>query len=60
MSEAQLVTEKHPDGFVSYAVGLEGVVVAQGDSFEDSLADLESAIRFHTETFGSETTENRD
>jgi predicted RNase H-like HicB family nuclease len=29
-----------------------GVVVGEGDSYEDALADVTSAIRFHIETFG--------
>jgi len=33
-------------------VGLKGVVVGQGDSYEQALADVRSAIRFHIETFG--------
>jgi predicted RNase H-like HicB family nuclease len=28
--------------------------VGEGDSYEEALADVESAIRFHLETFGNE------
>jgi predicted RNase H-like HicB family nuclease len=31
---------------------LKGVVVGQGDSYEEALTDVKSAIRFHIETFG--------
>ncbi len=48
----KIIVEKHEDGFVAYPLGLKGVVVAQGDSFEEDLADVKSAIRFHIETFG--------
>jgi predicted RNase H-like HicB family nuclease len=48
----KVVLERHPDGFVAYPVGLKGVVVGQGDTFEEALADVKSAIRFHVETFG--------
>jgi len=41
------VSEKHPDGYVAYPVGIEGVVVREGDSYEEVLADVKSAIRFH-------------
>jgi len=34
--------------------GLKGVVVGEGDTFEEALADVVSAIRFHIETFGEE------
>lgn len=47
--------EKHPDGFVSYPLGLKGVVVGQGDTYDEALADVRSAISFHIETFGAET-----
>ena len=31
---------------------LKGVVVGEGDTYEEALADVKSAIRFHAETFG--------
>jgi predicted RNase H-like HicB family nuclease len=46
--------EKHSDGYVAYPLGLKGVVVGQGDSYEEALSDVKSAIRFHIETFGEE------
>jgi predicted RNase H-like HicB family nuclease len=52
--ELKLVVEKHSDGYVAYPIGLKGVVVGQGDSYEDALADVRSAIQFHFETFGPE------
>jgi predicted RNase H-like HicB family nuclease len=33
---------------------LKGVVVGEGDTYEEALADVKSAIRFHIETFGQE------
>jgi predicted RNase H-like HicB family nuclease len=33
-------------------LGLKGVVVGQGDSYEEALSDVKSAIRFHIESFG--------
>ena len=33
-------------------LGLKGVVVGQGDSYESALEDVKSAIKFHVETFG--------
>jgi len=52
MKQLKVVVEKHPDGYVAYPLGLKGVVVGQGDTYEDALADVKSAIRFHIETFG--------
>ena len=54
MKKVKVIVEEHRDGFVAYPVGLKGVVVGQGDSYEDALADVNSAIRFHIETFGPE------
>ncbi len=50
----KVIVEKHLDGYVAYPLGLKGVVVGEGDTYKDALADVESAIRFHIETFGSE------
>jgi predicted RNase H-like HicB family nuclease len=58
MHQVKIVVEKHSDGFVAYPVGLKGVVVGQGDSYEDALEDTKSAIRFHIETFGPEVLES--
>jgi len=54
MRQFKIVVEKHPDGYVAYPLGLKGVVVGQGDSYEEALSDIKSAIRFHIETFGKE------
>ncbi len=54
MKRIKVIVEKHPDGYVAYPPGLKGVVVGEGDTYEEALADVESAIRFHIETFGSE------
>jgi predicted RNase H-like HicB family nuclease len=50
----KIVVEKRTDGYVAYPLGLKGVVVGQGDSYEEAMADVKSAIRFHIETFGKE------
>ena len=54
MTQVKIVIEKHADGYVAYPVGLKGVVVGQGDTYEEALADVKSAIRFHLDTFGPE------
>jgi predicted RNase H-like HicB family nuclease len=53
----KIIVEKHPDGYVAYPLGLKGVVVGQGDSYEAALNDVKSAINFHIETFGAEVIE---
>lgn len=52
MKQFKIVVEKHPDTYVAYPLGLKGVVVGQGDSYEAVLEDVKSAIKFHIETFG--------
>jgi predicted RNase H-like HicB family nuclease len=54
MKRIKIIVERHPDGYVAYPLGLKGVVVGQGDSYEEALNDVTSAIRFHLETFGEE------
>jgi predicted RNase H-like HicB family nuclease len=54
----KIIVEKHPDGYVAYPLGLKGVVVGEGDSYEEALADCKSAIAFHIETFGTEVFES--
>jgi len=54
MEIIKVIVEKHEDGYVAYPLGLKGVVVGQGDSYEEALADVRSAIRFHIDTFGEE------
>ena len=57
MKTVKIVVERHPDGYVAYPLGLKGVVVGEGDSYEQALADCQSAIRFHVQTFGPEVLE---
>jgi predicted RNase H-like HicB family nuclease len=54
MRRIKLIIEKHKDGYIGYPLGLKGVVVGQGDSYEEALQDVRSAIRFHVESFGKE------
>ena len=54
MESQKIIIEKHSDGYVAYPLGLKGVVVGEGDSYEEALGEVQSAIRFHVETFGNE------
>ncbi len=53
----KVIVEKHPEGYVAYPLGLKGVVVGEGETYEEAFADVKSAIRFHIETFGLEALE---
>jgi len=57
MKHLKIIDEKHPDVYVAYPLGLKGVVVGQGDTYEAALEDVKSAIQFHLETFGPEALE---
>jgi len=54
MRQVKVVVEKHPDGYIAYPLGLKVVVVGEGDTYEEALTDVKSAIRFHIETFGED------
>lgn len=54
MRSIKIIVEKHSDGYVAYPVGIPGVVVGQGDTYAEALSDIQSAIRFHLETFGTD------
>lgn len=52
MKQLKIVVQKHSDGYVAYPLGIKGVVVGEGNTYEEALADVKSAIAFHVETFG--------
>jgi len=54
LQQIKIIVEKHTDGYVAYPLGLKGVVVAQGDTYEEALEDVKSAIQFHVESFGKD------
>jgi predicted RNase H-like HicB family nuclease len=54
----KIIIEKHPEGYVAYPAGIQGVVVGEGNTYEEALRDVQSAIRFHIETFGRESLES--
>ena len=54
MRQFKVIIEKHSDGYVAYPLGLKGVVVGEGNTYEEALKDVTSAIHFHIETFGTE------
>jgi len=57
IEQFKIVVEKHPDGYVAYPLDLKGIVVGEGDTYEEALADVKSAIRFHIDTFGRDVLE---
>ena len=59
-ANVKIIVEKHPDTYVAYPIGLKGVVVGQGATYDEALSDVRSAIAFHVETFGSADFEQED
>lgn len=57
MKQFKVIVEKHPDGYVAYPLDFKGIIVGEGDTYEEALADVKSAIQFHIETFGQEVLE---
>ena len=55
----KVIVEKHADGYVAYPLGLKGIVVGEGDAYEEVLANVKSAIRFHIKTFGHDVFEQK-
>lgn len=58
MKNIKIIVEKHSDGYVAYPLGIQGVVVGEGDTYEEALNDVRSAISFHIETFGESVLES--
>jgi predicted RNase H-like HicB family nuclease len=54
MKQYKIIVEKHFDGYVAYPLGFKGVVVGEGETYEEALADVKSAISFHINTFGKD------
>ena len=57
MQQIKVIIEKHPEGYVAYPLGLKGVIVGEGDTYEEALKNVKSAIRFHIDTFGPDVLE---
>lgn len=58
MNKFKIVIEKHPDGYVAYPIGIVGAIVGQGDTYEEALSDVTSAIACYIELFAKEMLED--
>jgi predicted RNase H-like HicB family nuclease len=50
----KFVVERHSNGYIAYPLGIQGIVVGQGNTHQEALDDAKSALKFHIETFGGE------
>ena len=53
-ARVKIVIEHFEDGYVAYPLGMKGVIVGQGDSFNAALDDVTSAISAHVKQFGAD------
>ena len=53
----KVIVQRAEDGYVAYPLGIKGVVVGDGNTFEEALENVKSAINFHLKTFGDEVLE---
>jgi predicted RNase H-like HicB family nuclease len=60
MQPIKIIIEKHPDGYVAYPIGIKGIIVGEGDTYEEAIADVKSAIQFHIDTFGRQVLETNE
>lgn len=54
VKQFKIVIEKHPNGYVAYPIGIVGAVVGQGETYEEALTDVKSALACYLEIFGQE------
>ena len=54
LRQFKIIVERHPDTYVAYPLGMKGIVVGEGNTSEEAIANVRSAIKFHVETFGQE------
>ncbi|MBN1165916.1 MAG: type II toxin-antitoxin system HicB family antitoxin [Methanospirillaceae archaeon] len=60
MNPIKIIVEHHSDGYIAYPVGVKGVVIGEGDTYQEALDDVTSAIKFHLETFGNSVFQDYD
>jgi predicted RNase H-like HicB family nuclease len=53
-NRVKVIIERTEDGYIAYPLGMKGIVIGQGDSYHEALADVTSAIHSHLEEFGRE------
>lgn len=51
MKPIKIIVEKHPDGYVAYPIGLKGVVVGEGDTYDQALADVNFNRNYYEKLF---------
>lgn len=52
MRQSKVVVEKTSDVYAAYPLGMKGIIVGEGDTYEEALAEVGPATRSHVGTFG--------
>ena len=60
MRDFKIIVEKHSDGYIAYPLGVRGIVVGEGNTYDEAVLDVKSALAAHIETFGVDTVEAED
>ena len=55
MKIINIIIEKHQERYVAYPSGLSGVLLSEGNTYQEALEIIKSTIKFHLETFRKET-----
>jgi len=55
LKSINIIIEKHPEGYVAYPSGLSGVLLIEGNTYQEALENIKSTIKLHLETFRKET-----
>ena len=42
--QLKIIVEKHLDGYVAYPLGMKGIVVGEGNSYEEAMAYVSSFV----------------
>jgi len=56
----RILIEKHASRYVAYPIGIEDVIVGEGNTYDEALDDIKSALRFHIEKFGKNVFDSDD
>jgi hypothetical protein len=54
MQELKIVVEKTAHGYVVYPLGLRGIVIGQGRTYNEALSSARSDMDFHVMMFGGD------
>ncbi len=55
MKSINIIIEKHSECYLAYPLGLSGVLLSRGNTYQEALENIKSTIKFHLETFRKET-----